>query len=190
MLQTEKDTFLLRLPITLAINIEKDISRIITDSVFSGPSKALKSKNRRQRRLDTREDDPAPSALNAFRFDFEANGKQTNVNSNKKAERENETALVQLNFYNPIGQGPRLFSESPLRFRVQWAARSSEYKVSDHQGFFLSLCQGGLTRFYGVLASFPASMIQPQHRQVHKFLSTFYSLHKKLAEPDSMEIIF
>ena len=126
---------LLHLPITLAINIKKDISRTITDSIFSGPSKTLESKNRRQRRLDT-QDYPAPLALNAFRFDFEAHGKQTNVNSNKKAERENETVLVQVNFYNPIGQGPRLFSEPTLRSRVRWAARSSEYKVSDRRGFF------------------------------------------------------
>lgn len=48
----KKDTFLLHLPITLAINIKKDISRTITDSIFSGPSKTLKSKNRQQRRLD------------------------------------------------------------------------------------------------------------------------------------------
>ena len=67
---------LLHLPITLAINIKKDISRTITDSIFSGPSKTLESKNRRQRRLDT-QDYPAPLALNAFRFDFEAHGKQT-----------------------------------------------------------------------------------------------------------------
>lgn len=55
------------------------------------------------------------------------------MNSNKKAEKENEMVLVQLNFYNPIGQGPGLFCESTLRLGVQWAARNSEYKVSDCQ---------------------------------------------------------
>lgn len=48
----EKDTFLLHPPITLAVNIKKDISRTVTDSIFSGPSKTLKSKNRQQWRLD------------------------------------------------------------------------------------------------------------------------------------------
>lgn len=85
--QSLNHILLLHLPITLGINIKKDISRTITDSVFSGPSKALESRNRRQRRLDA-QDYPAPLALNAFRFDFEAHGKQTNVNSNKKAERK------------------------------------------------------------------------------------------------------
>ena len=73
---------------------------------------------------------------------------------------------------------------------VHGAAKSQTRLCNFSFTFHFHVLEKEMATHSSVLASFPASMIQPQHRQIHKFLSTFYSSHKKLAEPDSMEMIF
>lgn len=176
MTQPGRDTSLLSLPATRAEkHIKKDISRTITEYVFCSPQMGnYKEEGEQGNSGDwTRQDNcpTCPWPQNAFWFYFKAHGKQTMwIATKKKAEEENEMALVQLNLCNPIGQDPGLFPVPAPRRRAQAGIRSS----GDRRARMPALSPGVRTAWQHCVVFSPLSQPQVWNLQIATSTSSYW----------------